>query len=54
MGLESSLCGHLADFFKVNPRGDVQGFERGQEREGLGPVQIGDRASNPYSEVELK
>jgi hypothetical protein len=54
MSLESPLRGRLADFFKVNPRGDAQGFERGQEKEGLGPVHTGNRASNPYSEVELK
>ena len=50
MCLESSLSGRLVDFFKVNPRGDAQSLERGQEREGLGPV----RASNSYSEIELQ
>jgi hypothetical protein len=54
MCLESSLSGRLANFFKVNPRGDAQSLERGQEREGLGPVHIGDRASNPYREIELQ
>jgi hypothetical protein len=54
MCLESALSGRLANFFKVNPRGDAKSLERGQEREGLSPVYIGDRTSNPDSEIELQ
>ncbi len=54
MCLESALSGRLANFFKVNPRGDAKSLERGQEREGLSPVDIRDRASNPNSEIELQ
>ena len=54
MCLESTLSGRLANFFKVNPRGDAKSLERGQEREGLSPVYIGDRTSNPDSEIELQ
>ena len=53
MCLESSLSGRLANFFIILG-GDAQSLERGQEREGLSPVHIGDRASNPYSEIELQ
>jgi hypothetical protein len=38
----------------VNPRRDAKSLERGQEREGLSPVYIGDRTSNPDSEIELQ
>jgi hypothetical protein len=54
MCLESALSGRLANFFKVNPRGDAKSLERRQEREGLSPVYIRDRASNPNSEIELQ
>ena len=54
MSLESSPRARLPESFKVKPRGYAQGFERGQERERTGPVHIGDRASNPSSEVKLK
>ena len=54
MCFESAFSGHLAYFFDVSPRGDAQSLERGQEREELSPVLIGDRASNPNSEIELQ
>jgi hypothetical protein len=54
MCLESALSGCLANFFKVNPGRDAKSLERGQESEGLSPVYIGDRTSNPYSEIELQ
>jgi hypothetical protein len=44
----------LANFFKVNPRGDAKSLQRRQERQGLSPVYIRDRASNPNSEIELQ
>jgi hypothetical protein len=50
----SALSGRLANFFKVYPRGDAKSLERRQEREGLSPVYIRDRASNPNSEIELQ
>jgi hypothetical protein len=55
MCLESALSGRLAIFFKVNPRGDAKSLESvDTESEGLSPVYIGDRTSNPDSEIELQ
>ena len=47
MCLERAFSGYLAYFFKVGLRSDTKGPKRGKEGEGLSPVDIGDRASDP-------
>ena len=53
MCLERAFSGCLAYFFKVGLRGDTKGSKRGKEGEGLSPVDIGDRASDPDGEIKL-
>ena len=54
MCLKRAFSGYLAYFFEVGLRGDTKGPKRGKEGKGLSPVDIGDRASNPDSEIELQ
>ena len=53
MCLERAFSGYLAYFVKVGLRSDTKGPKRGKEGEGLSPVDIGDRASDPDGEVKL-
>ena len=53
MCLERAFSGYLAYFFVVGLGGDTKGLKRGKEGEGLSPVDIGDRASNPDGEIKL-
>ena len=46
MCLKRAFSGYLAYFFEVGPK-------RGKEGEGLGPVDIGDRASDSDGEIKL-
>ena len=46
MCLERAFSGYLAYFFEIGLRGDKEG-------EGLGPVDIGDRASDSDGEIKL-
>jgi hypothetical protein len=43
----------LTYFLEIDPRCDAQSLKRGQERERLSTIHIGDRTANPYREVEL-
>ena len=53
MCLKRAFSGYLAYFFEVGLRGDTKGPKRGKEGEGLGPVDIGDRASDSDGEIEI-
>jgi hypothetical protein len=51
MVLEGAFRNHLTYFLEIDPRCDAQSLKRGQERERLSTIHIGDRTANPYREV---
>jgi len=53
MSLEGAFRNHRTDFLKIDPQCDAQSLERGQTRERLSAIHIGDQTANPHREVEL-
>ena len=47
MSLDGAFRNHLTDFLKIDQQCDAQSLERGQTRERLSAIHVGERSANP-------